>query len=177
MSERRFTLDQYEQTIENLLCRRLTPHDPVDAGARQPGIRVDYYEADAWPRDRNLASLPPVATTIQPQIDLAGRKRNHMFGFVFTGLFHAPADGVYTFEMRAESGSELRIAGEVVVDSQRVNSANSVTGAVALRQGWHPIRLRFLEYGHNDGLSLTWSGPSAKQKEIATDQLGHRVQQ
>ena len=170
MSERRFTLDQYEQSIANLLCRQLTPHDPVDADTLQPGIRADYYEADAWPQDRNLANLAPVATAIQPQIDLAGRKRNHMFGFVFTGLFHAPDDGVYTFEMRAESGSELRVAGEVVVDSQRVNSANSVAGTVALRRGWHPIRLRFLEYGYNDGLTLTWSGPGVKRENIAADQ-------
>ncbi len=173
VSERRFTLDQYEETVATLLDRRLTPHDPVDADTRQSGVRAAYYEADAWPQDRKLAGLQPVATMTKPRIDLEGRKRNQMFGFVFTGLFHAPADGVYTFQMRAESGSELRIAGEVVVDSRRVSSADSVTGMVALRKGWHPIRLRFLEYGHNDGLALTWSGPGVNKAQIEPNQLAH----
>jgi hypothetical protein len=173
MSERRFTLDQYEATLATLFERQLTPHDPVDAHAREPGIRADYYEADTWPTDRKLARLKAVATMTKPQIDLTGRKRDQMFGFVFTGLFHAPADGVYTFEMRAESGSELRVAGDVVVDSRRVNSANSVTGMVALRCGWHPIRLRFVEYGFNDGLALTWSGPGVDKTQIPPDQLAH----
>ena len=173
MSERRFTLDQYEATLATLFERQLTPHDSVDAHAREPGIRADYYEADTWPTDRKLARLKAVATMTKPQIDLTGRKRDQMFGFVFTGLFHAPADGVYTFEMRAESGSELRVAGDVVVDSRRVNSANSVTGMVALRRGWHPIRLRFVEYGFNDGLALTWSGPGVDKTQIPPDQLAH----
>ena len=87
-----------------------------------------------------------------------------------------PPDGVYTFEMRAESGSELRVAGEIVIDSRRVSSANSTAGVVALRQGWHPIRLRFIEYGYNDGLSLTWSGPGVDKAQIAPEQLGHLPQ-
>ena len=173
MSERRFTLDQYEETLATLLHRQLTPHDPVDAQTRQPGIRADYYEADAWPKDRKLAGLKPVATITKPRFDLGGRKRNQMFGFVFTGLFHAPADGVYTFDMRTESGSELRVAGDLVVDSRRVNSGNSVRGMVALRRGWHPIRLRFMEHGHNDGLALSWSGPGVDKAQIAPAQLGH----
>ena len=173
MSERRFTLDQYEETIAGLLHRTLTPHDPVDAHARQPGIRADYYEADAWPKDHKLTRLKPLATTTNPRIDLEGRKRNQMFGFVFSGIFHAPADGVYGFDMRAESGSELRVAGEVVIDSRRVSSGKSVTGMVALRQGWHPIRLRFMEYGFNDGLALTWSGPGVDRTQITPEQLGH----
>ena len=176
MSERRLTLAEYKHSITARLHRTLTPHDPVDASSRQPGVLADYYEADAWPRDRKLTHLKPVASMTQPWIDLAGRKRNQMFGFVFTGLFHAPRDGVYTFEMRAESGSELQVAGEVVIDSARVNSANAIAGMVALRQGWHPIRLRFIEYGYNDGLSLTWSGPGVNKSPVTAEQLGHLPQ-
>ena len=173
MSERRFTLDQYEESLKTLLARKLTPHEPVKVESLQPGIRADYYEADAWPADKGLGKLTPVYREIRPQIGLEGRKRDRMFGFVFSGLFHAPEDGVYSFAMRAEAGSELRVAGEVVVDSRQVNSASSVTGVVALRRGWHPIRLRFLEYGYNDGLTLRWSGPGVEKAEIAADQFGH----
>jgi hypothetical protein len=78
--------------------------------------------------------------------------------------------------MRAESGSELRVAGDVVIDPRRVSSANTTTGMVALRKGWHPIRLRFIEYEYNDGLSLTWSGPGVDKTPIAPEQLGHLPQ-
>ena len=174
MSERRFTLDQYTESLKTLLARKLTPHEPVDAEGLQPGIRADYYEADAWPSDKKLGRLTPVSSAVQPRISLEGRNRNRMFGFVFSGLFHAPEDGVYSFAMRAESGSELRVADEVVVDSRQVSSASTATGVVALRRGWHPIRLRFLEYGYNDGLTLRWSGPGVEKAEVSADQLGHR---
>ncbi len=102
-----------------------------------------------------------------------GRKPDGMSEADAFRLLRAPADGVYTFAMHAESGSELRVAGDVVIDSRRANSSNAVTGMVALRRGWHPIRLRFIEYGYHDGLALAWSGPGVKKARIAPDQLGH----
>ena len=96
-----------------------------------------------------------------------------MFGVVFEGLFRAPEDGVYTFHLKAERGSELRVAGDVLIDSKRTSSAHLVRGHVALRKGWHPIRLRFREHQHNDGLVLKWDGPSAKMASPSPDQLGH----
>ena len=173
MSERRFPLADYEKSVANLLCRRLTPHEPSVTDGVQPGIRVAYYEADAWPRSGGFTELTPVAETINPRIDLSFRKRDRMFGFLFEGVFLAPADGVYTFHVRAESGSELRVAGEIVVDSKRVTSSHSVLGHVALRKGWHPIRLRFREYAYNDGLDLKWAGPGTVPTTLAPEQLGH----
>lgn len=99
-----------------------------------------------------------------------------MFGFVFEGLFRAPSDGVYTFHMRAEGGSELRVAGEVLVDARRATSSHRVRGHVALRKGWHPIRLRFREYQYNDGLDLKWDGPGTTVADLSPDQLGHLSQ-
>ena len=52
-------------------------------------------------------------------------------------------------------------------------SAHGVSGRVALRKGWHPIRLRFLEYGHNDGLVLKWEGPGQALSLVTPEQLGH----
>ena len=79
--------------------------------------------------------------------------------------------------MRAESGCELQVAGEVVIDPGQVNSSTPILGMVALRKGWHPIRLRFLEYGYNDGLTLRWSGPGVSDGEITPEMLGHLPQE
>jgi len=173
MSERRFPLADYEKSLTALLNRKLTPHDPATAADVKPGIRAAYYEVDAWPRDRSLAKIEPVSRTIQPQISLDSRKRDRMFGFLFEGLFHAPRDGIYTFHMRAESGSELRIAGETIIDSRRSASTHSIPGHIALRRGWHPLHLRFIEYGHNDGLVLDWEGPGQTRTPVGAEQLGH----
>ena len=75
--------------------------------------------------------------------------------------------------MRAESGSELRIAGETVIDSARVTSTHAVPGRIALCKGWHSIRLRFLEYGFNNGLTLRWEGPGQTLSQLAGARLGH----
>jgi len=173
MSERWYPLAEYEKTLAALRHRRLTPHEPTAVDGVEPGVRVRYYEADKWPRAGGFSQLQPVAEMIRPQIDLNVRRRNRMFGVVFEGLFRAPEDGVYTFHLKAERGSELRVAGDVLIDSKRTSSAHLVRGHVALRKGWHPIRLRFREHQHNDGLVLKWDGPSAKMASPSPDQLGH----
>lgn len=173
MGERRLSLADYEKSVVNLLCRRLTPHRPSVEDGVKPGVRVTYYEADAWPRTGGFAELTPVAETISPQIDLSTRKRDRMFGFLFEGVFLAHADGVYTFHLKAERGSELQVAGETIVDSTRATSSHPVLGHVALRKGWHPIQLRFREHAYNDGLVLKWAGPGTALRELAPEQVGH----
>jgi hypothetical protein len=173
MSERRFTLAQYEQSLAALRARRLTPHDPVPATGIQPGVRARYYEFDAWKPGMTLDKLEPALDQITPRIDLKLRRRDKMFGFLFDGLIHAPADGVYTFHLRAEGGSYLQIAGDTVVDASRTTAVHPVLGYIALRQGWHPIRLRFREHAYNDGLYLTWEGPGLERTEILPDRLAH----
>ena len=172
MSERRYPLAEYEKTLAALRHQRLTPHKPSAVAGVEPGIRAKYYEADKWPRT-GFSAMKPTAEMVKPQIDLAGRRRNRMFGFLFEGLFHAPKDGVYTFHMKAESGSELRVAGDVIVDPKRATSSHRVRGHVALRKGWHPIRLRFREHQYNDGLVLRWDGPGVSMAPVSPDQLGH----
>ena len=175
MSERRFTLAEYEKSLLTYMTRRLEPHEAAVRDGVRSGIRVKYYEVDAWPRDKTLEQLTPVADTVTPTIDLTTRKRDRMFGFLFEGLFHAPRDGVYTFHMKAESGSDLRVAGETVIDPKRSTSSHSVRGHVALRQGWHPIALRFREHSYNDGLVLKWQGPGVDVTRMAPGHLGHVV--
>ena len=173
MSERRFTLADYRKSVLALRDRKLTPHQPIAADGVQPGVRAKYFQYDAWPRGKELEQLEPTAETVVPQIDLSTRKRDKMFGFLFDGLIHAPADGIYTFHLKAESGSYLHVAGEAVIDSKRAASSHSVQGHVALRAGWHPIRLRFREYSYNDGLNLTWEVPNQKRTKILPKQFGH----
>jgi len=174
MSERRFSLADYEKSLQAYMNRRLTPHDAVaHKTMEEPGVRVKVYEADAWPRQKPLEQHEPVAETVQPRIDLSARRRDRMFGLLFSGLLLAPKDGVYTFHLRAEGGSDLHVAGESVIDSKRSTSVHSVRGHVALRAGWHPIRLRFREHAYNDGLSIKWEGPGFGLSAIAPANLGH----
>lgn len=173
MSERSFSLAEYEKSLRAYMNRRLTPHTPTVHDGVRPGVRVKYYEVDAWPRDKSLEQLEPVAETVSPTIDLSRRKRDRMFGFLFEGLFQAPKDGVYTFHMKAEGGSDLRVAGETVIDAKRCTSSHSVQGHVALRRGWHPIAVRFREHAYNDGLILKWQGPGIDTTSIAPAHLGH----
>jgi hypothetical protein len=171
MSERRFPLADYEASLLALRRRRLAPHEPVATVATKPGVRTRYYEFDAWKAGMTLDTLEPVVDETGPQIDLKLRKRDMMFGFLFDGLIHAPADGVYTFHLRAEGGSYLQVGGEMVVDGSRTTAVHQVQGHVALRQGWHPIRVRFREHAFNDGLDLTWEGPGMEKTVIRPESL------
>jgi hypothetical protein len=90
---------------------------------------------------------------------------------VYEGWFHAPADGVYGFQMNTRSGSsqhlgkfrsvyqnQLRLDGEVVV--QHGVPGRMPSGRIGLKAGWYPISLRLgsspatLTVTHPDGQTV-----------------------
>ena len=70
-------------------------------------------------------------------------------GLVITGYLEVPEDGVYTFRLYSDDGSQLTVDGVMVVDNDGMHDARELVGQHAMKKGLHPIRV--LYFDHNGG--------------------------
>lgn len=122
-------------------------------------VRTEYREASQTiPQSRGLKryvvagkfkdveNLVPGANAKWQKVDsvdLAEFKGKANFNMVFEGYFNAEEDGVYEFETRSDGGDLLYIDGQLVVDNGGWHGPRKRYGKVALRKGWHPVRIKY----------------------------------
>lgn len=73
-----------------------------------PGLDCRCYEGE-WRQLPDFSRLPAVQTGVAPNFNLQLRSRDTNVGLVFSGYYRAPQAGEYTFWIRSDDGSRLRI--------------------------------------------------------------------
>ena len=90
------------------------------------------------------------------------KEANGNIGLVITGYISVQEDGIYTFALKSDDGSWLKIDGNMVVDNDREQSPHEMIGQQALHKGLHKIEVRYFDY--NGGmLQMKVTSPSNKQ--------------
>ncbi len=77
----------------------------------------------------------------------------------FTGVFNAPADGLYSFGTQSDDGSVIFIDGESVVNNNRYQGQTRRDGTATLTAGAHQIEIGFYERGGGAGITVYYTPP------------------
>jgi hexosaminidase len=131
----------------------LVPAAGVDPATLEPGLRYEYYELTA----RLVATLDTahaVRTAVVSSIGRRGDERAERYGIRFSGFLRVPESGVYEFSLVSDDGSNLGVAGKLVVDNDDFHGADEKTGMIALARGIHPFVLRYAQATGGAALSL-----------------------
>ncbi|MEY3050316.1 MAG: hypothetical protein RLY31_101 [Bacteroidota bacterium] len=143
------TLGQFSSGTVRKEFRKVLPHDnrKIRPGRLAPGLDFTYFELEA------ADSIPPYdemiperrgTTTHFDLPRLAGQRPDH-YGFRFEGFVEIPKDGIYTFFTRSDDGSILYVDSVKVVDNDGSHDTRTRFGNIALRKGFHPIRIDYFE--------------------------------
>lgn len=138
------------------------PEPPANA---EEGLQYAYFEG-TWSQLPDFTSLDPVKTGIIDNIDLSPRERDNEFGFLFTGYIDAPSDGLYTFYINSDDGSQLFIGDQLVIDNDGTHAESEESGLVALQAGLHPITILFFENAGQEVLSASWAPPGQGKSSL-----------
>jgi len=115
--------------------------------------------------------LPVVSEGFAGQISDKAAGRDDFIGLVFTGYFHAPKDGVYSFTTTSEDGTKLYVGDRLLVDNDGQHRPQSRVGFVALEAGYHPLRVEYFETNDTNVFIVRMSGPGIEDDVLAADRL------
>ncbi|MBQ3632333.1 MAG: family 20 glycosylhydrolase [Prevotella sp.] len=124
------------------------------------GLRADWHEFRGYKCDK--MHLTPVRQTFDIDDVCIPKGVSGHIGLIITGYLQVPTDGIYTFALKSDDGSLLKIDGNMVVDNDQPQSPHEEIGQQALRAGLHTIEVRY--YDHNGGmLRLHVLGPDGQR--------------
>jgi len=173
----KLTLNRGGRNItRTLTLGRRKAQPAVEVNAALPGLRYEYYEGE-WEKLPDFDALEPVQTGIVPVIGLGQFSGRDRYAIRFTGYFHAPQGGLYTFVMGSDDGSRLTIGGEVVIDHDGIHGLvpqNVQKERIALAAGMHPFTLEYFEGIGRDQLEIAFYGPRIVQQYIPATVLFHK---
>jgi hexosaminidase len=131
----------------------LTAAARVDPGSLDPGAKYEYAEVNA----RMVAVLDTarvVRAGVVSKLEHRGDERAERYGIRFSGFIRVPEDAVYEFSVISDDGSNLSVAGKLVVDNDGYHGAEEKTGMIALARGLHPFTLRYAQATGGAALSV-----------------------
>ena len=148
--------------------------DPPTGSATGTGLYAEYYEGTnfrrrVWQRTDPALNFEPGAASPVPGVVPADN-----FSARWTGWVQFPADGDYTFTVRADDGVRLWLAGRLRVDRWVDQGATEYTATLVGRRAGEKVDLRidYYEHGGASVLQLFWQGPGiAGRPLVPTERL------
>jgi alpha-L-fucosidase len=153
------------------VSRTFTKVEPRE-GAERPGapagLNARCFEGEFGTMP-DFATLHASRELTAENVSDTLRTRDENFAIEFTGYFHAPARGMYTFTVKADDGAKLWIGSDVIVDNDGLHAARERTGEVALGPGWHPVRIGYFNRSGDRALEVFVQGPGGSKARVADE--------
>ena len=136
------------------------------------GIKYRYFEGN-WEVLPDFNSLTPVDEGVVSSITLSPKKSSNYFGFEYDGYIRIPGDGIYNFYTASDDGSRLFINDKLIVDNDGLHGIVDKGGVIALKEGYHRIRIDFFESAGGEDLKVYLKGPGMEKQFIPDVLLFH----
>jgi hypothetical protein len=146
---------------------------PVRTAKLQPGINYRYYEPAGKIDMSVVEKMTATGSGITGNISLAEKKRKDKFAFVFEGYIRIEKDGVFHFYIASDDGSRLFIDDIQVVDNDGDHGTVEKSGRMALKKGYHKIKVVYFDSGGGNELKLSMQPRDGKKEEIPGTILYH----
>lgn len=131
--------------------RKIGYLEPVKVSNPQAGLKYASFEGD-WETIPDFKSLKPKKEGIAIDFAVADvAPREDHWALVYNGFIKIEEDNLYIFRVNADDAARFYIGGELVADENTKIKGENV-GAVALKKGFHTIRIEYLEKEGNQRL-------------------------
>lgn len=154
--------------------RKVPGRQPDRPQSVQPGLNYEYFEVDGLKQLPDMDKLKPVRAGVIDRLTIPTAHRSDSFAVRYRGYLEVPADGVYSFRLISDDGSELRIGDEVLISHDGMHDARSEQRAmVPLAAGKHRIEVRYFDGSDKEVLLLRYGKPGADRNELPAAALWH----
>lgn len=144
----------------------------LDLFRAKQGISYKYYEPVTRITMNSIKDAPKTSGNTDI-ISVAKKQRADKFAFDFAGYIKIEKDGVYTFFTQSDDGSKLFIDDEEVVNNDGDHGTTEKEGKVALKKGYHKIRVTYFDSGGGNELKVLIKPEGGIKMEIPATVLYH----
>jgi len=168
-----FWKDGKKSRVKSFNIDKVEPQTSVQVSEFDHGLRAVYYEGQ-WRKLPDFTQLTPIATKTVDKINLKLFSKVRYFALKFEGFIKIPKTGVYVFYVTSDDGSRLFINDEQIVDNDGKHGTLEKHGSVALKKGFHSIKLIFYQRYNEQFLSVYYKGPGIEKQEIPSEIMFHK---
>ncbi len=158
----------------------LQPDATVSDREMVPGLVAKVFQYTAAPStlDKIDFNAKPTFTGIANNMEVGGGNFGPFtdnFSFVATGFLFLEKDDNVVLQLASDDGSRLYLDGKMLIDNDGPHGMDTKEAEVALRSGYHPLRIEYFQGGGGRGISLKWARFSQSEfKPIPESSYAHR---
>lgn len=139
---------------------------PTVLNDAKPGLDFTYYPK--FYKEVSLINEADKSFSAQSKsIEIPVADKAASFATKHKGYFFAAEDGIYTFYLLSDDGSVLKMHNKTLVDNDGMHAAFEKSAQIALKKGYHPFELLFLEGGGGYTLQLEYSINGGERKAVS----------
>jgi alpha-L-fucosidase len=144
----------------------------LKVSGQKAGINYRYYQPDG---DVVMGSIndKPDETGITDNISIILKKRKDKFAFEFLGYIKIEKDGIYSFYLGSDDGSQLLIDNEEIINNGGYHGTVEKTGRAALKKGYHKIHVLYFDAGGENSLKVSIEPEGGVKQQIQASDLFH----
>mgnify|MGYP000600223894 CR=1 FL=1 len=145
-----------------------------------PGLLVNVFQLKKGPErlnDINFSASPTV-TAIAGMVDAGPNEFGEFkdnFALSATGYLFLDKDDNILLQLSSDDGSRLYLDGQPLIDNDGSHGLDPKEAEVALRGGYHALRIEYFQGGGGRGLQLKWArSGDPKMKIIPEGNFSHK---
>ncbi|VAX28217.1 Alpha-1,2-mannosidase [hydrothermal vent metagenome] len=136
------------------------------------GLKYIYKEVGCA-KTADLDKYPSDNSGIISTFNIDSIKDQRAFGYIYEGFIKAPVDGLYTFYLESNDGSVLFLDNKLIIDNDGDHMLQTLYAKVALKKGFHSMKLKYFQMGGGKKLLVRWEKPNSDIEEIPAEVLYH----
>ncbi|GAB4494647.1 MAG: hypothetical protein OHK0019_21600 [Saprospiraceae bacterium] len=127
-----------------------------------PGLAVKLFQLSSSPRSlddidfNKKPDLVAIANTVDAGNDGFGNFKDN-FALTATGYLYLDKDDNILFQLSSDDGSRMWIDNQKIIDNDGNHGMDPKEAEVALRAGYHAIRIEYFQGGGGRGITLKWA--------------------
>ncbi len=149
-----------------IAAHKIEYNEPLpEVTPKKRGLNFSYYpgffESVKVLPDQSAFSEGTVTNSFIPEV-----ANDKAFGLVLMGFFKAEKEGLYHFHLASDDGSMLYLNNKIIVNNDGLHAEQTISGTVALRKGYYPLTIRFIEGGGGYNLGLKLEPPDGETMDL-----------
>lgn len=150
-------------------------HEATSIKSPKQGVNYKYYEYEGKVKsvhtleDANISKLIKQGTL--NNFSLEPMQRNDFFGIEYNTWLKIPKDGIYKFYAYSDDGAKVFIDNTQVVDNDGSHSVQRADGKIALKAGYHKMKVLYFESYMGESIEIGISSRDITEVPIPNDML------